>query len=289
MRFPVYIFIAFVLASCSSVKEVSEIKSALDASRMEVLKSEKVLSDQFVSVRIFHQGLMAVVGDKSQIPYGSLDSIFQSAYLRTNDALMSRMLADAGYEYLFTEIGKKEKVRITPKMKQQIASVDSGYVVSNIQLMEAAMVMHQDSMSYAALCSQYHISRDDHFEVLEKMGKRLYQFQDSLEMQGFKLSACKRHLQSTGLKLGMPDFQPHYKLVSELELMLKQYQQLLIQLENSFARFESGNPEELYYTGPFIIPRVDITIYNELLSELTIEMQRFRELEKSYYDSYTTP
>jgi len=289
MRYFSFMILLALLSACAPQKRVSEVRADLDAKRKQVLENNKALSTEFIYLRTFHQGLMTVVGDKSQQPYKELDSIFNHAFGSTNSVLMLWMLGDEQYEHVLKVMGEKEKVRLTKQLNYEIALTDSFYLATFSAFESNKTLVHQDSLNYAQLCSQHGITRKDYFQMLELMGKRLYQFQDSLELQGFKLASCKRHLQSTGLTLGMPDFQPHYKIISEVELLHKQYQQLLIQLENSFARFESGNPEDMYYTGPFILPRVDITVYNELLAELTIEMQRFREMEKNYYDSYSKP
>lgn len=286
MRYLLFLFIIAALTACAPVRPVSELRDHFDEKRTSLLQQEKELSTPFIETRTFHQGLMAVVGDKSQKPYKQLDSLFNESFTVTNQPLMGRMLADERYDALLRSFGEKEKFRLNKKTKEQITSVDNIYSISSDFFDSCTVKLKKYVTEYKELCAANGITRKDHFDMLELMGKRLYQFQDSLEMQGFKLSSCKRHLQSTGLKLGMPDFQVHYKIISEIELLHKQYQQLLIQLENSFARFESGNPEELYYTGPFILPRVDITVYNELLSELTIEMQRFREMELDYYSSF---
>lgn len=119
MRYLLFLFIIAALTACAPVRPVSELRDHFDEKRTSLLQQEKELSTPFIETRTFHQGLMAVVGDKSQKPYKQLDSLFNESFTVTNQPLMGRMLADERYDALLRSFGEKEKFRLNKKQKNK--------------------------------------------------------------------------------------------------------------------------------------------------------------------------
>lgn len=286
MRFFYLIFISFTW-SCSSL-QVAELTSQVKEFRQSTLVDEQKLYTPFSATRTFHIGLKGVLASPEKEPYPMLDSLFDCMFQLTNEVVFERLVADTLADEWLVATAKHKRLRASSKLANDQKVLLSRYM--QVQMLIAAQEVDYMlcSEAYDSLKKEHGIYRQTHFQILEKAGRALYRYQDSLELQASELAGCKRHLKSSGLKLGSPDFAVHYSFLSEAELLSKQYQNRLLQLENAFARFESGNSEDVYFEGPYILPRMDVTIFNELVAQLTIEMERFRELKKSYYDSFST-
>jgi hypothetical protein len=260
----------------------------LKAARQETLVDEQKLYTPFTTNRTFHNGLKSVLVSPEKDPYPILDSLFDCMFQLTNGVVFERMVVDTLADEWLLATAKLKRLKANSKLAKDQQTVLSRYLQVRVFIAEQEVDFSLCSEAYDSLKKEHRIFRQTHFQILEKASRTLYRYQDSLELQASELAACKRHLKSSGLKLGSPDFASHYNFLSEAELLSKQYQNRLLQLENAYARFESGNAEEVYFEGPYLLPRMDITIFNELVAQLTIEMERFRELKKSYYDSFST-
>lgn len=281
-----YLIVLSFTWSCSAL-QVSELTTQVKEARLNTLVDEQKLYTPFSAKRTFHNGLKGVLVSPEKEPYPLLDSLFECMFQLTNEVVFERLVADTLADEWLVATGKLKRLKASSKFANDQKALLSRYFQVRTQIAAQEVAYQSCSDAYDSLKKEHGIFRQTHFQLLEKAGGILYRFQDSLELQGAELAGCKRHLKSTGLKLGTSDFASHYSYLSDAELLSKQYQNRLLQLENVFARFESGNAEEIYFEGPYLLPRMDVTIFNELISQLTIEMERFRMLKKSYYDSFS--
>ena len=106
---------------------------------------------------------------------------------------------------------------------------------------------------------------------------------DSLEEVGRMIAQCKLDLKQRFPQQKGKDFFTAYAPVSELEAMMKNFESILNQLQNSISRFEEGNNQDFIYFGPHIRQRLEVAANDDLIGQLSIQMNDCRLKKQQYF------
>lgn len=283
----VFISITFiVLAGCAAYEEVAVRRPASNAIRDTLMANEATASGDFFKTRNFHRGLMNETSQPKMSPYPQLDSIFRLMRLAADSVVIQRMHYDK-YHYAIDSLQ-----RFSPKVKK------GG---PDVQMIEAALAYGEKLKiksgiylaEYQLLSDQYNQVREaskfryfTQLEYADMVNTRLIQWQDSLEQVGRLIGAGKADLKARYPVQKGEEFFSHYRYISELEQMLKLFENSLMQLQNSLSRIEGGNQEEFYYFGPFIPERREYQATEGIINQLMLHMADCRSKYQEYQASY---
>ena len=115
------------------------------------------------------------------------------------------------------------------------------------------------------------------------LDEKLTQWQDSLEECGRMVARCKADLKQRYPIQKGKEFFTAYTPVSSLEAMVKNFESILNQLQNSISRFEEGNNQDFVYFGPHIRQRLEVAANDDLLGQLMLQMRDCRNQERLYF------
>jgi hypothetical protein len=141
-------------------------------------------------------------------------------------------------------------------------------------------------LAYQDSCKATGIVRYNPQDYALILDEKLTQWQDSLEEVGRMVARCKIDLkQRFPEQKGKPFFQA-YTPVSELEAMLKNFESILNQLQNSVSRFEEGNSQDFVYFGPHIRQRLEVAANDDLVGQLSLQMNDCRKQARRYFEGH---
>ncbi len=253
----------------------NQIQVGLDS--MQILEVKNM--GNFTSTREFHLGLRGELAAPDSAPYPALELAF----------LKMKAIADSSILY-YNKSGKELALSMQPakdasSKKQHLIFESIMADIYNVRI--PALQLYLDtsnvySVFYKNACEENSIVRRDQWQMVELIGLQLVRWQDSLEMQGKIIAESKGLLKQKFPEQKGEVFFSKYKFVSKLEASHKLYQQDILQLENTLSRMESANGEEYFYSGPYIRPRMEINALDQLLGQLALGMQSFREQQGSF-------
>ncbi|MFM7725316.1 MAG: hypothetical protein ACKO7B_01320, partial [Flavobacteriales bacterium] len=140
--------------------------------------------------------------------------------------------------------------------------------------------------AYQDTCRAYGILRLDPQQYAGFLNEKLVQWQDSLEEAGRIIARCKNDL---GVRFPVQkgkDFFAAYAPVSELEAMMKNFDSILNQFQNSISRFEEGNTQDFIYFGPYLRQRLEVSANDDLVGQLSIQMKDCRNKQAEYFKQF---
>jgi hypothetical protein len=248
---------------------------ALDS--MQILEVKNV--GNFTTNREFHLGLRGELAAPDSAPYPALEEAFLKM---KNVADSSILYYNKSAKELALSLHEAEGVSWK---KQQVIFESIMADINNVRI--PAMQRFLDtsnvySVFYKNTCEENSIVRRDQWQMVELIGLQLVKWQDSLEMQGKIIAESKGLLKQKFPEQKGEVFFSKYKFVSKLEASHKLYQQDILQLENTLSRMESANGEEYFYSGPYIRPRMEMNALDQLLGQLALGMQSFREQQSLF-------
>ena len=138
-------------------------------------------------------------------------------------------------------------------------------------------------MAYQDSCRKYGVVRYDPQQYAEILTEKLIQWQDSLEEMGRIIARCKADLKQRFPIQKGKEFFAAYAPVSQMELMIKNFESILNQFQNAISRFEEGNNQDFIYFGPQVRQRMEVAVNDDLIGQLIIQMKDCRNAESSYY------
>lgn len=75
----------------------------------------------------------------------------------------------------------------------------------------------------------------------------------------------------------------YYQPISQMQLIHKEFQGMLVGLENAHSRYLTARPDEGFFYGPYLVDRPDVLTTEGIFDRLDSTMQRFRvEEEKAW-------
>jgi hypothetical protein len=140
--------------------------------------------------------------------------------------------------------------------------------------------------TYQDTCRKYGVVRYTPQDYALILDEKLTQWQDSLEECGRMVARCKADLKRCYPEQKGKEFFAAYAPVSQLEAMLKNFESILNQLQNSVSRFEEGNNQDFVYFGPHIRQRLEVAANDDLIGQLTLQMRDCRNQERAYFQGF---
>jgi hypothetical protein len=281
----IYFFILLVancLSACTVWKNSSEVDSIFESQRHQLLEKESDVSGLFFSTRTFHTELIQEVSQPEEMPYPLLDSLFKAMRSTADSVIYRRIEYDSAVKKIDHQLSSVKKIGLKSRLKIQCEEIENEGELLIAQADKFSSQFHSYYNLYQANTGIYRIKRLSTDDYAEMLGKKVVQWEDSLEESGRMLAAMKMDLKKRFPDQKHPDFWKNYQLISEFEHLMKVLDQEIIQLQNSESRFEEGNVEEFYYFGPYIRPRLETQANESILGELSIIMQDCRNKQKEY-------
>jgi hypothetical protein len=281
----IYFFILLVancLSACTAWKNSSEVDSIFESQRRQLLEKESDVSGLFFSTRAFHTELIQEVSQPEEMPYPLLDSLFKAMRSSADSVIYRRIEYDSAIKRIDHPLSSVKKIGQKSHLKIQCEDIENEGKLLIAQADKFSLQFHSYYNLYQANTGIYRIKRLSTDDYAEMLGKKVVQWEDSLEESGRMLAAMKMDLKKRFPDQKHPDFWKNYQFISEFEHLMKVLDQEIIQLQNSESRFEEGNVEEFYYFGPYIRPRLETQANESILGELSIIMQDCRNKQKEY-------
>lgn len=286
MKFYQIWILALLIVGCFPMVKIAEYRRPADDIRASLIAVESEASGDFFKTRTFHRGLMNETTQPKSAPYAQLDSLFRLMRETADSVVVQRMHFD---KYFYTIDSLQRFHPSVKKNGKEIAMIDKAISYGNN--LEIHSKIHY--VFYQTLSDQYNQIRKDanlryftQLEYAEMVNTRLIQWQDSLEQVGRLIGAGKADLKARYPVQKGEEFFGHYKYISELEQMLKLFENSLMQLQNSLSRIEGGNQEEFYYFGPFIPERREYQATEGIINQLMLHMADCRAKYQEYQASY---
>jgi hypothetical protein len=286
MRAILFLVVIITFTGCASRISITDWKKEADETRVLLMRAESDVYGDYFKLRIFHSDLMQMPGDTSKAPYPSLEEIFNQCIPQANGVVIQRMVYDTTYFALQTMMTGKKKIN----KKGDAAILYDRYVANKNSLPSLQQSFKRDYFilrkNYQDTCQNYGVKRLGPEEYAGMINERITTWLDSLEEVGRMIGQSKAHLRSQFSNHKAPEYFTAYKPLSELEALLKNFDSILTQLQNSLSRFEEGNKEDYLYFGPHLRPRMEVQATEDLFIQATILMAQCREKNTEYYAQY---
>ncbi len=251
------------------------------------MRTESAVYGDFFKLRTFHTDLFQSINNANAAPYPSLDSLYNNLFSAANLAVGVRVDYDTLYWNIQNALKGKKKISLTGSFKElndhhtcmllKLPQQQNAYKDSYFELRSS----YQDS------CRQYGVVRYTPQDYSAILDEKLTLWQDSLEEAGRMVAQCKLDLKQRFPQQKGKDFFAAYAPVSELEAMMKNFESILNQLQNSISRFEEGNNQDFIYFGPHIRHRLEVAANDDLIGQLSIQMKDCRKKKQEYFSKKT--
>jgi hypothetical protein len=286
MRIFCLICIVGLFSSCASRMTTAAWQTEADETRVLLMRTESDVYGDFFKLRIFHSDLMQMPGDTSRTPYPSLEQVFDSIIAPANGVVIQRMKYDTAYYAVQRALEGKSKA----PLKGELASLHSVYEQRKKNLPTTQETFKTEyyrlRKMYQDTCQKYGVRRLGPDEYAWMIDQRIMVWEDSLEQVGRMVAGAKLHLKSKFTNYKSSEYFAAYRPVSELEAMMKNFDSIMAQLQNSLSRFEEGNKEDYLYFGPHLRVRMEVQATEDLFVQAGILMTQCREKEREYYSQY---
>ena len=284
MRTILIISAVILFQSCSPRVKTAAIKQQSDELRVKLMRTESEVYGDFHTLRTFHTDLFQSINRTDAAPYPALDTLFDQLFAEANYTVGTRVNYDSTYWKIQEVVKGKEAVPLRePFMSMQASLPGMGDSLTRFQQ------QHRDAyfalrLAYQDSCKANGIVRYTPQDYALILDEKLTQWQDSLEEVGRLVARCKADLkQRFPEQKGKPFFQA-YAPVSELEAMLKNFESILNQLQNSVSRFEEGNSQDFVYFGPYVRQRLEVAANDDLVGQLSLQMSDCRRQAQRYFE-----
>lgn len=247
------------------------------------MRVESEVYGDFHNLRTFQTDLFQSINRNDAAPYPALKQLFDTLFVEANNAVGFRVDYDSIYWSLKKAMAGKSKI----KLKGDLECLYKSFEPLPSTLPEKQRV-HRDTyfalrLAYQDSCIKYEVFRYDPQQYAAILTEKLIQWQDSLEEIGRMVARCKTDLKQRFPTQKGKDFFTAYAPVSELELMMKNFESILNQFQNAISRFEEGNDQDFIYFGPHIRQRLEVAVNDDLLGQLTLQMRDCRNAESTYF------
>jgi hypothetical protein len=275
-----------MLHACAPRVHTAAMKEQAETLRVSLMRTESEVYGDFHTLRTFHNDLFQSISRNDASPYPSLDTLFKQLFAEANLTVGARVNYDTVYWRVRRATDGKERV----VLNDSFASIQKEF-----QGLPDSLTQFQQShrngyfelrRAYQDSCRAHGIVRYTPQDYAAILDEKLTQWQDSLEECGRLVAACKMDLKQRFPAQKGKDFFQAYAPVSQLEVMLKNFESILNQLQNSISRFEEGNNQDFVYFGPYIRQRLEVAANDDLLGQLTLQMRDCRKQQRSYFEQY---
>lgn len=272
-----------LLTACQQKYLTSQVMQEAESVRVKLMTTESEVYGNFFTLRIFHSDLMQVTTAPEKFPYTTLDSLYKSMVDEANGAILPRLV----YDTVYFQIVALDKGKKYIRRNDANASLFDRFYTYNTSLPPQqdlfAGKYRRTRESYASLANAQGIRRFSPPDFSKILDEKLFQWEDSLEMIGKMIANEKLDLKQRFGDDRSPAMFAAYKPISELEAQMKDFQSKLAQLQNSLSRFEDANPQDFFYYGPFIRPRMEAQASEDIIASLSLLMKDCRNKEREYW------
>ena len=247
------------------------------------MRTESEVYGDFFKLRAFHNDLFQSINNSNAAPYPTLDSLYNQLFSSANLAVGVRVNYDTTYWEIQKAINGKKKVSLVGSFQSlynEHATMPGALPQKQSEYKEEYFKLRS---SYQDSCRRYGIVRYNPQDYSAILDEKLTHWQDSLEEVGRMVAQCKLDLKQRFPQQKGKDFFAAYAPVSELEAMMKNVESILNQLQNSISRFEEGNNQDFVYFGPHIRQRLEVAANDDLIGQLSIQMNDCRLKKQQYF------
>lgn len=248
------------------------------------MRTESEVFGDFHILRTFHSDLFQSINSSDVAPYPALKSLFDTLYIEANAAVGARVNYDTTYWAVQRAIEGRRKIKLSGSFGALYKTF-----APMPEVLPLAQQKHRDTyfdlrLAYQDSCRAHGIVRYDPQQYAALLSIDLIQWQDSLEEVGRIIARCKTNLKQRFPSQKGKDFFDAYAPVSQMEVMLKNVESILNQLQNALSRFEEGNSQDFIYFGPQVRQRLEVSVNDDLVGQLTLQMSDCRNQEKEYVE-----
>ncbi len=252
--------------------------------RVQLMRTESEVYGDFHILRTFHSDLFQSINSSDKAPYPALKSLFDTLFFEANATVGARVNYDTTYWAIHRAIAGRKKIKL---------SVSFGALYETFapmpELLPLAQQKHRDAYfdlrrAYQDSCHVHGIVRYDPQQYAALLSIDLFQWQDSLEEVGRMIARCKADLKQRFPAQRGKEFFNAYAPVSQMEVILKNVESILNQLQNALSRFEEGNSQDFIYFGPQVRQRLEVSVNDDLIGQLTLQMSDCHSQEKEYFE-----
>jgi len=259
------------------------LKDQSDNLRVQLMRTESEVYGDFFKLRTFHTDLFQSINNANAAPYPSLNTLYDSLFAAANLSIAVRVNYDTLYWKIQNEIKDKKKVSVSESFRALIEAHSTLPSTLPIQQSNFREDYFRLRSSYQDSCRTYGVIRYNPQDYSAILDEKLTTWQDSLEEVGRMIAHCKLDLKQRFPQQKGKEFFAAYAPVSELEAMMKNFESILNQLQNSISRFEEGNNQDFIYFGPQVRQRLEVAANDDLMGQLSIQMIDCRTKREEYF------
>lgn len=263
-----FVFLLLLAACNSNIEAFQQWSAAEDASLME---KELPLLGQHTQVLEFHKMMLMECTDQKQNPYPRMNALLDSMSILRSQVQSRRMELKKERSQLWEE-GKASK----SKLEEEKNKAEEAQKQTSLD----TAAFRQHYKDYQSLVEENGIVFISHAAYADSLLVRLIQWEDSLEYQGGSIAQSKRRLDGLGMKKSSGMYLDYYQPISQMQLIHKEFQGMLVGLENAHSRYLTARPDEGFFYGPFLVDRPDVLTTEGIFDRLDSTMQRFRKEEE---------
>lgn len=235
--------------------------TAQDSLCIDLMRPEAKVVGRYLPIKDFHLALMFECREPGRDPYTALNMLHNTMQSLHNKIITMR---EEGCE-----------------MIDSLINVGSLEVESQQAALYQKMSTRADSFEghgtlYDSLCTAHDIQRVSHQEYGDSLMVRLMAWQDTLMAQGTQIARCNHELKTSGLEKRSEEYLSRYQHISEMQLIHKQFQAQLLQVENQQSRYASARQDEVFFLGPYLAERHDVKSSEGFFVHLREMQGRFR-------------
>lgn len=279
MRAMVLFFLCGLLG-CSGRIAVDQFnRNYLAVAQDSLLVAEAAVTGPFLQLDKFHRDMLGECRSPGRSPYLFLDSLYEAmAQLRRGvstdraRAQISRAELDALPRRSYPQ-HSPEAIALRA-LRRELDSLQRHWNAAA----EGQQLMRRQ---YLDTIRSYGIAVLSYRDFADSLDRAVVSIGDSLELQGRIIMRFDRRLRERFPDPAMPGFRPLYEVLSQLQKMHKDYQQLWQQLELTQGRFWEANPEAYFAVGPAMFVPYEVESANHLMLSLYMAMDDFRRLAES--------
>jgi len=283
LRTIVWITLIIVACGCASRIPTAPLKEQSEVLRVQLMRTESEVYGDFHKLRTFHTDLFQSINSSGALPYPFLDTLYDKLFATANLAVGVRVDYDTTYWPLQKALENKKKASLAGSFQ----NLYNTFTTMSTELPKQQLIYKEQyfqlRLTYQDSCQKYGIIRYTPQDYASILDEKLTQWQDSLEEVGRMVAQCKLDLKQRFPIQKGKDFFAAYAPVSELEAMMKNFESILNQLQNSLSRFEEGNNQDFIYFGPNIRQRLEVATNDDLVGQLTIQMNDCRLKKREYF------
>jgi hypothetical protein len=286
LKFLISILVLGLLTACSPRVQTAILKEKAETLRINLMLTESEVYGDFHNLRTFHTDLFQSINRNDVAPYVAMDTLFKQLFAEANKTVGARVDYDTVYWKVQRAIDGKEHVVVNDtytSLENQFNLLPDS--LTRYQQQHRA-VYFELRKAYQDTCLKYGVVRYTPQDYALLLDEKLTQWQDSLEECGRMVARCKTDLKNRFPAQKGKEFFQAYAPVSELEVMLKNVESVLNQLQNSISRFEEGNNQDFVYFGPYVRQRLEVATNDDLLGQLMLQMRDCRKQERFYFDQF---